>query len=42
MSITVFASVKKIGRLVQKLKYAKLDTQIANERWLWKIKLNKI
>jgi len=41
-SNTVIPSFTKISRLVQKLKYAKLDTQTANKRrWLWKVKLNK-
>jgi len=41
-SNTVIPSFTKISRLVQKLKYAKFDTQTANERsWLWKVKLNK-
>lgn len=41
-SYTVIPRFKKIGRLVQKLKHAKLDIQTANKRrWLWKVKLNK-
>jgi len=41
-SNTVIPSFTKIGRLVQKLKNAKLGTQTANKRrWLGKVKLNK-